>query len=128
MPKYVKSLNEVTAYRMPGPKRTVRILVDPVEDGAKRISLGLCVIDPKSEIPYHSHDEAEEVMYILRGRGKAIIDGVEYELKENSSMYCPPKRMHQIVNPNPEELWFVFAYSPPGGEQSTRTRGTPIAG
>jgi len=123
----VKSIDEVTAYRMPGPKRTLRILVDEAGDGARGISLGLCIIDPNSEIPYHSHDDAEEVMYIFRGRGKAIIDGVECELKENSSMYCPAKTMHQIVNPNPEELWFAFAYSPPGAEQSARTRGTPIA-
>ncbi len=126
MPKYVKSIDEVTAYRMPEPGRTLRILVDAVEDGAKGISLGLCVVDPNSEIPYHSHDDAEEVMYIFRGRGKAIIGGVEYELKENTSMYCPAKVMHQIVNPNPDELWFVFAYAPPGAEQSARTRGTPI--
>jgi len=126
MTRYVKSVDDVTAYRMPGPKRTVRILVDEKEDGAKAISLGLCVIDPESEILYHSHDDAEEVMYIFRGRGKAVIDGIEYELKENSSMFCPAKTMHQIVNPNSEELWFAFAYSPPGAEQSAKTRGMPI--
>ncbi|MEM2094702.1 MAG: cupin domain-containing protein [Candidatus Bathyarchaeia archaeon] len=125
MTKYVKSIDEVTAYIIPEPKRTLRILVDS-QDGAKWISLGLCILDPNSEIPYHNHEDAEEVMYIFKGRGKAIIDGVEYELKENTSMYCPAKIMHQIVNPNPSELWFVFAYAPPGAEQSIRTRGIPV--
>lgn len=124
MPKYVKSMSEVAAYRMVAPRRTARIFVDPPGDDARNLSLGLCVIDPKSEIPYHSHEDSEEVMYIFKGQGKAIIDGVEYELKENSSMYCPPNVMHQIVNPNNQELWFVFAYAPPGAEQAIKNRGT----
>lgn len=126
MPKYVKSMEEVTAYRMPGPKRTARILIDGPSDGAKYISLGLCVIDPRSEIPYHSHEDAEEVMYIFKGQGKAIINGVDYELKENSSVYCPPRIMHQIANPNDDELWFAFAYAPPGAEQAVKQRGKPL--
>lgn len=126
MTKYVKSIDEVGAYRMPGPKRTVRIFVDGPEDGSKNLSLGVTVIDPKSEIPYHSHEDATEVMYIFKGRGKAIIDGVEYELKENSSLYCPPKSMHQIINPHKEELWFVYAYAPAGAEQVIKQRGTLI--
>jgi mannose-6-phosphate isomerase-like protein (cupin superfamily) len=127
LPKLVKSMEEVQAYRMPGPRRIVRILVDGPGDGAKNISLGLCVIDPGSEIPYHSHEDSEEVMYIFKGYGKAIIDGIEYDLRENSSMYCPPRTMHKIVNPNPQELWFVFAYAPPGAEQAVKERGVPLS-
>lgn len=118
--KYVKSIDEVAAYKI---DRTVKIFVDGPEDGAKGISLGLCIVDPHSMTPYHCHEESEEVLYILKGCGKTIIDGVEYDLKENSSMYCPSKIMHQIVNPNPQELLFIFAYAPGGPEQIFKKKG-----
>ena len=62
----------------------------------KTCPMGSSVIDPGSEIPYHTHEEA---------------------------IYIPPKLNHQIIDPNDHELWFVSVYIPRGPEQAIKTLG-----
>jgi quercetin dioxygenase-like cupin family protein len=124
--KYVKNIDEVMVYRLTQPEghnRTVALLLDKDMDGAQNISMGLCIIDARSQIPKHAHEHEEEAMYILRGKGIAKIEDAEYILTEGSVVFCPPKVTHQIVNPNDQKLWFMFMYGPGGPEQSVKKIG-----
>jgi len=126
--KYIKNLSEILSYRMTKPEghnRTIALLVDKPGDDAHNISMGLCVIDPHSQIPYHAHENEEEAIYIMKGNGIAKFSDSEQKISAGSVMFCPPKVSHQIVNPNDDELWFLFAYSPPGPEQNIRKLGQP---
>jgi len=126
--KYVKSSSEILAYRLTQPEgnnRTVALLLDKLVDGSQNISMGLCVIDPKSQIPYHMHEKEEEAMYVLKGKGKAKIESAEYDLSEGSVIFIPPKMGHQIVNTANKELRFLFVYGPSGPEQSVKAKGKP---
>ncbi|MEM2110911.1 MAG: cupin domain-containing protein [Candidatus Bathyarchaeia archaeon] len=126
--KYVKNIGEVMAYRLTQPEgynRTVALLIDKDMDGAQNISMGLCTIDPQSQIPKHAHEHEEEAMYILKGEGIAKIEDVDYILSEGSVVFCPPKVIHQIVNPNNQKLWFIFTYGPGGPEQNVKKIGKP---
>lgn len=43
----------------------------------------------------HWHDFVE-IEYILAGHGKNIIDGTEYELKQNTLFFCSPVNFHRM--------------------------------
>jgi mannose-6-phosphate isomerase-like protein (cupin superfamily) len=47
---------------------------------------------------YHVHPNAEQVYYILRGRGALIVDGERYPVREGDVVYLPPGVYHQAVN------------------------------
>jgi len=125
---FVKDLGETTAYRVTKPEgcnRTIAILVDKF-DGAKNISMGMCVIDPKSKIPYHAHESEEEAMYVLKGEGIFKFGDEEKRIGEGSIIFCPPKIGHQIINTGDSELRFIFAYSPAGPEQNIKNLGQAV--
>ena len=126
--KYVKNLREIPAYRVTKPEghnRNIVLLVDKPGDGAQKISMGLCIIDPKSKIPYHAHENEEEAIYIIKGNGIAKFTDFEQKVSAGSVMFCPPKVSHQIINTGDKKLWFVIPYSPPGPEQNIKNVGTP---
>lgn len=45
----------------------------------------------------HKHS-VEECFFILRGRGKAMINGNEYELEPDICLYCPTGTPHDFIN------------------------------
>ena len=47
---------------------------------------------------YHSHPHAEQMYYILRGRGTLVVDGERYPVREGDVVYLPAGAMHQAVN------------------------------
>ena len=63
-----------------------------LEDG---ISVTRRELSQKNFVPMHWHDFVE-IEYILRGSGKNIIDGKEYEMKRNTLFFCSPVNFHRI--------------------------------
>ena len=66
----------------------------------------------KESFAYHSHRYEEEWLYVLEGRGIALIDDVEYEVGPGDFMGFPaPSVAHLMRNPGPGELVYLM-----GGE------------
>jgi uncharacterized cupin superfamily protein len=66
----------------------------------------------KEAFPYHSHRHEEEWIYVLEGRGIALIDEVEYEVGPGDFMgFATPSLAHLMKNPGPAELVYLM-----GGE------------
>jgi mannose-6-phosphate isomerase-like protein (cupin superfamily) len=116
---FVKKISDFPSIKLIDPSRTVKIILDK-EIGAENISAGVCIIDPLSKIPYHSHEKEEEFMYIINGKGKLITEEGNYELSDDSIIFVKPNVKHTIVNELNEPLYFLFVYSPPGPEQKTK--------
>ncbi len=55
------------------------------------------IIEPGKSSGLHVHD-VEECFYVLRGRGKALIDGEEHKLEPDLCIYCPPRTPHNFIN------------------------------
>jgi mannose-6-phosphate isomerase-like protein (cupin superfamily) len=70
-----------------------------------------------SSTPFHSHENEEEFIYILKGNGKFITEKEEYELKDNTVIFIKPGIKHKIENIRETPLWFIFVYSPPDLEK-----------
>ncbi len=55
---------------------------------------------------------AEEVLYVVRGRGTAHLDGFRYPLEPGVGLYIPPGTAYQVENPGAETLVLVAVCCP----------------
>jgi mannose-6-phosphate isomerase-like protein (cupin superfamily) len=117
--KYVFSKKDALRADLDNPRRTAFVWVD-VEQGAKKLSGGSAEIPVGSELPYHIHESEEEMMFIYKGTGVAVADGVESPLGPETMVFMPPGVRHTFKNTGTEPLCFAFFYSPPGPEQNIR--------
>ena len=118
----IMSKDQVKFIQAKNPDRLVGVWVDHT-NGAQYISVGSCEIPVGGEIPYHIHEKEEEVMYITGGKGIAITEGVEEEIKAGDLVFMPPGLRHQFKNTGEEVLTFMFFYGPPGPEQGVKMLG-----
>lgn len=88
------------------------ILVDEETVGAEDITFGFSRYEPKTSIhKKHSHGEAEELMYILSGRGVGGVNDQEFEVEPGDTVWVPRGGVHWIYNPFNEPLEFIFIYT-----------------
>jgi mannose-6-phosphate isomerase-like protein (cupin superfamily) len=95
------------------PSRTSKLLLSESSVGAKGFSMGQNVTDVGSRIPEHAHEDVEEGMYLISGRGRLITDEGEQDLRPGMAIYMPPGVRHSIVNTGDEPMKLVWVYSPP---------------
>ncbi len=81
--------------------------------GMERAHVTLVHLPPgKDSFAYHAHMFEEEWIYILSGRGIALIDGVESEVGPGDFMgFSTPSVAHLLKNPFEDELVYLM-----GGE------------
>lgn len=81
--------------------------------GLERTGLSLVRVAPgKESFAYHLHHREEEWIYVLAGRGVAIIAGNDYEVEAGDFLAFPtPSVPHQMTNPFAEDLVYLM-----GGE------------
>lgn len=94
------------------PPRTSWILVSEKTCGAQNLAMGVNETYAGSQVPPHKHDEEEEVMFFIQGKGQFITDDEVIELKPGICIYNPPGKTHSIVNTGDETLKFIWIYSP----------------
>ena len=88
------------------------ILVDEETVGAEDITFGYSKFEPNTSIhKKHSHPEAEEIMYILSGRGITGIQNEEHELEAGDTLWVPRGETHWFYNPFDEPCEFLFIYT-----------------
>jgi mannose-6-phosphate isomerase-like protein (cupin superfamily) len=78
--------------------------------GAKGIELWKQKVEPDAATPVHLH-ECEEVVVVLQGSGRLIMDGRISEFEANSTLIIPPDTVHQILNTGREELFIIGCFN-----------------
>jgi len=116
--QYVFTKKDTITVKAENPTRIVSLWVDK-ERGAKNVSGGTAEIPVGSELPYHTH-EVEELMFIYKGKGEAVIEGQTSPLAPETMVFTPPGVKHTFKNTGSEPLTFAFFYAPPGAEQLIR--------
>jgi len=107
----VVHIKEVKAEFREPPRRSW-ILVSERTVGSKNIAMGVNETYPGSMVPEHVHDNEEEIMFFLSGRGIFVTEGKEIPVEAGVCVYNPPGKPHKIVNTGEEVLRFVWIYSP----------------
>ena len=113
--EYVLHKDDALHFDLKNPDREVFLWVDK-NRGAKNISAGTGEVPVDGEFLYHSHD-VEEIMFVYRGEGVAIVEGETFPLGPETMVFMPPGVMHQFRNTGDGPLAFAFFYAPPGPEQ-----------
>jgi mannose-6-phosphate isomerase-like protein (cupin superfamily) len=88
-------------------------LMDAGDLGSRNLTVTWVDVPPGSEQRSHSHEDAEQVYVIVRGRGRMQVAGDVEEVSEGDLVFIPPATQHGIVNDGPETLVYVSAASPP---------------
>ncbi len=88
------------------------ILVDAQEVGAEDVTFGFSRFAPHTSIhKKHAHPEAEEIMYILKGRGISGCGDEEFEVQAGDTLWMPRGATHWFYNPFDEPCEFIFLYT-----------------
>jgi len=90
------------------------VLVDQETVGAEDITFAYCKFAAgTASHKKHVHQDAEEVIYILSGKGISGVHDTEVEMKQGETMFVPRGAVHWFYNPFPEPVEMLFAYTRP---------------
>jgi len=78
-------------------------------DGTNRILRGR--LEPGATIGLHRHEGNCEMIYILSGTGKVLMDGAFEPVEAGVCSYCPEGHEHSLINDSSADLEF-FAVIP----------------
>ena len=83
----------------------------------KNSQLVLMSLKPKEEIGMETHPENDQFVRFEGGKGRVIIDGTKYQVKDGDAVVIPAGAEHNVVNMSAdEELKIYTIYSPPHHE------------
>lgn len=85
----------------------------------KNSQLVLMSLKPKEDIGVETHDDVDQFFRIESGKGKAIINGNEYELSNGISIIVPAGSEHNLINTGSDDLKMYTIYSPPNHQDGT---------
>lgn len=71
-------------------------------DGQNRVMLGRLPVG--ASIGMHTHATNSEVMHVVSGRARVVMDGAEEVAVAGQTHYCPKGHTHATFNDGPEEL------------------------
>lgn len=121
----VRSVEDYRAFRIqPGDRNRLVLLFDPsVTDH----SLTVCVeiFDRGGGTPYHRHNRADEMFYILKGEGMVVCDGQEIPLQTGDSVLVRPNGLHEIHNTGIGRLYALSVMVPNEDFAELVRSGTP---
>ena len=112
MRRLVVDENEVEALDLPG--RRLSWLITPAGVGAEHCSMCMIRVAPGETVrPAHSHPNGEEVIYVVAGSGRALIDGVVHPVHAGSAVLFPQGQIHMLQNSGGEEMKVLCFFAPP---------------
>jgi len=76
--------------------RDTYYLINPEDKGceSRRLTLGHTIIYPTGTTTGHSHDDMEEVYYVVMGKGTMVVGEDEYEIEQGDALYVSPGVFH----------------------------------
>ena len=82
-------------------------------DGSKYFDFRVSSYQPKGYCEAHTHETAENIYYILKGKGIVELDGKRQLVEPGMVIFIPPGVEHAIINSGFEDLIFIVVASPP---------------
>ena len=100
---------------------TLKVLSEPPVTGAERFSFGMVVLAPGKGHERHSHPGVEEIIFVMSGEGKQMVDDQPpVQVRPGASIYIPADVDHATVNTGWEPMRLLVVYSPAGAERELR--------
>ncbi len=73
---------------------------------------------PGEDIGEEVHD-VDQFIRLEAGKGKAILDGVEYDIEDDFAIVVPAGAMHNIINTGETKMKLYTVYTPPEHKDGT---------
>jgi len=90
------------------------ILMDGDREGTNYLSEIVVKVEPGVLLkPCHSHKDIEEIIYVVKGRGKVWIEGETCEISEGDSVLFPANSKHTVKNTGKSALVLLCFFSSP---------------
>ncbi|MCS6892814.1 MAG: cupin domain-containing protein [Rhodovarius sp.] len=123
----VKRSATLQAFRIsPGDTNYFACLFDPLADGAQ-FTMVVEIFTPGGATPPNTHRRAQEVFYVLAGRGIARAGGQEVPIGPGDALMLPPGVEHVVENPGPGKLYCLTTMVPDEDFAALIRKGTPVA-
>ena len=109
--------SEITEISHPG--RMMRWLVD--ENSLQADNMSVCVIRvaPGETVrPAHSHPLGEELIYIIKGSGKVMIEGEVGPVREGTAVLFEKGKVHMLRNSGDTEMKVICFFAPATGVEN----------
>jgi quercetin dioxygenase-like cupin family protein len=95
------------------PGRSMRWLVNQESIQAKCLSFVVIRVQPGETVrPAHSHPHSEELIYILTGTGKVMIEGEVGEVRAGSAILFEEGKVHMLRNTGDTEMKVACFFAP----------------
>jgi uncharacterized cupin superfamily protein len=96
------------------PGRYMRWLVNAERLGAQHLSVCIIRVAPGEKVrPAHAHPNGEELIYVIRGSGRVVVDGAVEAVKEGAAVLFPQGSVHMLQNTGGEEMKVICFFAPP---------------
>lgn len=73
-----------------------------------RLNLTHVRIHPGETVPTHTHQDEDQVYFVVTGTGVVVLDGERTDVSAGSSVLIPLGTEHEITNTGSEPLDYVF--------------------
>ncbi|NOZ57989.1 MAG: cupin domain-containing protein [Euryarchaeota archaeon] len=77
------------------------------------VSVSILKISPGNSASVHLHEREVDSIYILKGTGKAYVNGEWVTVAEGDYIFVPPGEEHGIENTGEEALILLATHAPP---------------
>lgn len=103
--KYVFNVKETETYRFP--THTNELVIDRSEATASEVFV--VVIEPDKGPPLHTHDDAEQIFYVLSGEGVLEIgeNNKKLHIGPGDVVRVPPSTPHRVTCAGKEPLRYI---------------------
>ncbi len=85
----------------------------------KHSQLVVMTLKPGEDIGMEVHDHVDQFIRIEEGKGKAILNGQEFEVEDDFAFIIPAGTEHNLVNTGEEDLKLYTVYSPANHPEGT---------
>jgi quercetin dioxygenase-like cupin family protein len=102
----------IEALELPG--RRLRWVVTKENTNAQHCTMCVIQVLPGQTVrPAHSHPNGEEVIYIVQGSGRVMIDGTVGPVCEGSAVLFPQGSIHMLQNSGDKVMKVACFFAPP---------------
>ena len=96
-------------------KMDIRFLISATSGGSRHVCWWRTIFPPGAAHERHYHPNADEVLYVIRGRGGGGTHEEEHEVTPGTAQFIPAGVTHWMRNlDDGEELEIVGCYAPAG--------------
>lgn len=106
-------LHESEVDEVEHPGRHMRWLANEQTLPAKNLSVCVIRVDPGETVrPAHSHPNSEELIYIITGQGKVMIEDKVAPVRAGSAVLFQQGKVHMLKNTGDTEMKVICFFAP----------------